>query len=87
MGNLRTVQKYTPDGNHRLITVVTFSHVKGLLKFSAYFHVLAATNPCPCGWRNDAQKPVGVRPLSLPNMWEQAFFTAVRVVGDELFRK
>jgi predicted ATPase with chaperone activity len=55
MGNLRTGQKYTPDDNHRLIIVVTFSHVKGLLKFPAYFQLIAATNPCPCCWRNDAQ--------------------------------
>ncbi len=62
MGNLRAGQKYTPDGNHRLIIAVTFSQVKGLLKFPAYFQLIAATNPCPCGWRNDAQKACGRAP-------------------------
>jgi hypothetical protein len=62
MGNLPTDRKYTPEGNHRLITVVTFIHVKGLLNFPAYCQHIAATNPCPCSWINEAQKVCGCAP-------------------------
>jgi len=36
--------------------VVTISRAKGSLTFSANFQLIAAMNPCPCGWANDPQK-------------------------------
>jgi magnesium chelatase family protein len=37
--------------------VVTISHAKGSLTFPASFQLIAAMNPCPCGYYGDAQKP------------------------------
>ncbi len=37
--------------------VVTISRAKGSLTFSANFQLIAAMNPCPCGFYGDAQKP------------------------------
>jgi len=37
--------------------VVTISRAKGSLTFSANFQLIAAMNPCPCGYYGDAQKP------------------------------
>ena len=37
--------------------VVTISRAKGSLTFSANFQLIAAMNPCPCGWYGDSQKP------------------------------
>jgi magnesium chelatase family protein len=37
--------------------VVTISRAKGSLTFSANFQLVAAMNPCPCGYYGDAQKP------------------------------
>ena len=37
--------------------VVTISRAKGSLTFPANFQLIAAMNPCPCGWNGDAQKP------------------------------
>jgi magnesium chelatase family protein len=37
--------------------VVTISRAKGSLTFSANFQLIAAMNPCPCGWYGSAQKP------------------------------
>jgi magnesium chelatase family protein len=39
--------------------VVTISHAKGSLTFSANFQLIAAMNPCPYGWLNDPQKACG----------------------------
>jgi magnesium chelatase family protein len=36
---------------------VTISRAKGSLTFSANFQLIAAMNPCPCGWFGDSQKP------------------------------
>jgi magnesium chelatase family protein len=36
--------------------VVTISRAKGSLTFSANFQLIAAMNPCPCGYFGDAQK-------------------------------
>jgi magnesium chelatase family protein len=36
--------------------VVTISRAKGSLTFSANFQLIAAMNPCPCGFYGDAQK-------------------------------
>ena len=37
--------------------VVTISRAKGPLTFSANFQLIAAMNPCPCGFYGDTQKP------------------------------
>ena len=37
--------------------VVTISRAKGSLTFPANFMLIAAMNPCPCGWNGDSQKP------------------------------
>jgi magnesium chelatase family protein len=37
--------------------IVTISRAKGSLTFSANFQLVAAMNPCPCGWYGDARKP------------------------------
>ncbi|HUE99006.1 MAG TPA: YifB family Mg chelatase-like AAA ATPase, partial [Anaerolineales bacterium] len=37
--------------------VVTISRAKGSLTFSANFQLIAAMNPCPCGWYGDSRKP------------------------------
>lgn len=36
--------------------VVTISRAQGSLTFPANFMLVAAMNPCPCGWRGDARK-------------------------------
>ncbi len=36
--------------------VVTISRTKGSLTFSANFRLVAAMNPCPCGWFSGPQK-------------------------------
>ncbi|HSB00221.1 MAG TPA: YifB family Mg chelatase-like AAA ATPase [Anaerolineales bacterium] len=42
--------------------VVTISRAKGSLTFSANFQLVAAMNPCPCGWLHDPQKACGCAP-------------------------
>ena len=42
--------------------VVTISRAKGSLTFSANFQLIAAMNPCPCGWANDPIKPCTCAP-------------------------
>ncbi len=42
--------------------VVTISRAKGSLTFSANFQLIAAMNPCPCGWANDPVKPCTCAP-------------------------
>jgi magnesium chelatase family protein len=37
--------------------VVTISRARGSLTFSANFQLIAAMNPCPCGFYGDTQKP------------------------------
>jgi magnesium chelatase family protein len=37
--------------------IVTISRAKGSLTFSANFQLIAAMNPCPCGYYGDTQKP------------------------------
>jgi len=37
--------------------IVTISWAKGSLTFSANFQLIAAMNPCPCGYYGDSQKP------------------------------
>jgi magnesium chelatase family protein len=42
--------------------VVTISRAKGSLTFSANFQLVAAMNPCPCGYYGDSQKPCTCAP-------------------------
>jgi magnesium chelatase family protein len=41
---------------------VTISRAKGSLTFSANFQLVAAMNPCPCGYYGDSQKPCTCAP-------------------------
>jgi magnesium chelatase family protein len=42
--------------------VATISRAKGSLTFSANFQLIAAMNPCPCGYYGDAMKPCTCAP-------------------------
>ena len=42
--------------------IVTISRAKGSLTFSANFQLIAAMNPCPCGYYGDSQKPCSCAP-------------------------
>ena len=42
--------------------VVTISRAKGSLTFSANFQLIAAMNPCPCGFYGDSLKPCTCAP-------------------------
>jgi magnesium chelatase family protein len=42
--------------------IVTISRAKGSLTFSANFQLIAAMNPCPCGFFGDSQKPCTCAP-------------------------
>jgi len=43
--------------------VVTISRAKASLTFSANFQLIAAMNPCPCGYYGDSQKPCTWAPV------------------------
>jgi magnesium chelatase family protein len=43
--------------------VVTISRAKGSLTFSANFQLIAAMNPCPCGYYGDTLKPCICAPM------------------------
>lgn len=45
--------------------VVTISRAKGSLTFSANFQLIAAMNPCPCGWYGDSQKTCTCAPSTV----------------------
>jgi magnesium chelatase family protein len=42
--------------------IVTISRAKGSLTFSANFQLVAAMNPCPCGYYGDSMKPCTCAP-------------------------
>ena len=45
--------------------IVTISRAKGSLTFSANFQLIAAMNPCPCGYYGDSQKPCTCAPVTV----------------------
>jgi magnesium chelatase family protein len=45
--------------------VVTISRAKGSLTFSANFQLIAAMNPCPCGYFGDSVKPCTCAPSAV----------------------
>jgi magnesium chelatase family protein len=45
--------------------IVTISRAKGSLTFSANFQLIAAMNPCPCGYYGDSQKPCTCAPATV----------------------
>ncbi|GAB4483919.1 MAG: YifB family Mg chelatase-like AAA ATPase [Anaerolineales bacterium] len=45
--------------------VVTISRAQGSLTFSANFQLIAAMNPCPCGYFGDSQKPCTCSPSTV----------------------
>ena len=53
--------------------VVTISRSKGSLTFSANFQLIAAMNPCPCGWYGDSQKPCTCAPAIVTKYQKRIF--------------
>jgi len=45
--------------------VVTISRAQGALTFPANFQLIAAMNPCPCGYYGDSQKPCTCAPSTV----------------------
>jgi len=45
--------------------IVTISRARGSLTFPANFQLVAAMNPCPCGYYGDASKPCTCSPSSI----------------------
>lgn len=57
-GNLDTLRQPMEDG---FVTVAR----KGMtIRFPSSFHLVAATNPCPCGFLGDRRKPCECRPAA-----------------------
>lgn len=54
--NLDTLRQPLEDG------VVTVARRGVTATFPSMFHLVAATNPCPCGYRGDRRKPCECRP-------------------------
>jgi magnesium chelatase family protein len=55
-GNLDSLRQPLEDG---FVTVAR----KGMtLRFPSTFHLVGATNPCPCGYQGDSRKPCECRP-------------------------
>ncbi len=47
--------------------VVTISRAKGSLTFPAHFILVAAMNPCPCGYATDTEKNCTCSPIQISN--------------------
>ena len=47
--------------------VVTISRAKGSLTFPAHFMLVAAMNPCPCGFATDTEKECTCSPMQISN--------------------
>jgi magnesium chelatase family protein len=45
--------------------IITVSRAAGTLKFPAHFTLVAAMNPCPCGYLNDLKKPCTCTPTQI----------------------
>ena len=45
--------------------VVTISRASGSFKFPARFQLIAAANPCPCGYKNDPKKECRCSPIEI----------------------
>lgn len=57
-GNLDTLRQPLEDG------FVTIARRGVTARFPSSFHLVAATNPCPCGFYGDRKKPCECRPAS-----------------------
>jgi magnesium chelatase family protein len=57
-GNLDTLRQPLEDG------FVTIARRGVTARFPSSFHLVAATNPCPCGFYGDRRKPCECRPAS-----------------------
>jgi magnesium chelatase family protein len=44
---------------------VTIARSRGAFRFPARFQLIAAMNPCPCGWRGDARRACRCTPLRI----------------------
>ncbi len=60
-GVLENLRQPLEDG------VVTISRAKGSLTFPAHFMLVAAMNPCPCGFATDTQKECICSPMQISN--------------------
>lgn len=57
-GNLDTLRQPLEDGR------VTVARRGATATFPSSFHLVAATNPCPCGYLGDRRKPCECRPAA-----------------------
>jgi magnesium chelatase family protein len=62
MGNKAHRCALLQNEHFRFIKKESRPNAKGSLTFSANFQLMAAMNPCPYGWLNDAQKACGCAP-------------------------
>ncbi len=60
-GVLENLRQPLEDG------VVTISRAKGSLTFPAHFMLVAAMNPCPCGFSTDTEKECICSPMQISN--------------------
>lgn len=58
-GNLDTLRQPMEDG------VVTIARKAMTVRFPSAFQLVAATNPCPCGFHGDHRKPCRCKPTSV----------------------
>lgn len=58
-GNLDTLRQPMEDG------VVTIARKSMSVRFPSTFQLVAATNPCPCGFHGDQRKPCRCKPASV----------------------
>lgn len=58
-GNLDSLRQPLEDG------VVTVARRGASVEFPSRFQLVAASNPCPCGFRGDSRKPCECRPAEL----------------------
>jgi len=58
-GNLDTLRQPLEDGK------VTVARKGATATFPSSFHLIAATNPCPCGYLGDHRKPCECRPAAV----------------------
>ncbi len=53
--------------------LVTISHASGSLTFPANFQLIAAMNPCKCGWYGDPVKPCTCSPEQIKQGTQSVF--------------
>lgn len=58
-GNLDTLRQPLEDGS------VTIARKGAVVRFPSSFQLIAATNPCPCGYLGDRRRPCECRPAAV----------------------